>query len=251
MTRFVGLDVSQKLTALCVVDETGRRLWRGQCGTDPGQIERMVRGHAGGDARIGIETGPMTPWLRLWCIIQVVDVRRSLGAVSNDPLRDRRAEVGHLVQHRAGDLGLGFLGWQGPGAEAAADDGLVAEHGRSRVRPPAVADRPSPPHATLVPDHLEAPSTWRLGGLRVSRPHSAFTSMVRCRTSRSRVRCSISTACCSAVLIGTKRMLGRVTALQIASALAASVLPRLTYGFTYEAGISRTSWPSALISRAQ
>lgn len=63
MTRFVGLDVSQKLTALCVVDETGRRLWRGQCATDPGQIERMVRGRAGEDARIGVETGPMTPWL--------------------------------------------------------------------------------------------------------------------------------------------------------------------------------------------
>src|ERR1700710_613374 len=63
MTRFVGLDVSQKLTAICVVDETGRRLWRGQCATDPGQIERAVRGHAGEDARIGVETGPMTPWL--------------------------------------------------------------------------------------------------------------------------------------------------------------------------------------------
>ena len=63
MTRFVGLDVSQKLTAICVVDETGRRLWRGQCATDPGQIERTVRGHAGGDAKIGVETGPMTPWL--------------------------------------------------------------------------------------------------------------------------------------------------------------------------------------------
>ncbi len=63
MTWFVSLDVSQKLTAICVVDETGRRLWRGQCATDPGQIERIVRGHAGEDARIGVETGPMTPWL--------------------------------------------------------------------------------------------------------------------------------------------------------------------------------------------
>jgi len=63
MARFVGLDVSQKLTALCVVDETGRRLWRGQCATDPGQIELTVRGHAGEDAKIGVETGPMTPWL--------------------------------------------------------------------------------------------------------------------------------------------------------------------------------------------
>jgi len=62
MTRFVGLDVSQKLTAICVVDETGRWLWRGQCVTDPGQIDRTVRGRAGEGAKIGVETGPMTPW---------------------------------------------------------------------------------------------------------------------------------------------------------------------------------------------
>ena len=63
MTRFVGLDVSQKLTAVCVVDEAGRRVWRGQCTTDPEHIERVVRGHAGDDARVGMETGSMTPWL--------------------------------------------------------------------------------------------------------------------------------------------------------------------------------------------
>lgn len=61
MTRFVGLDVSQKLTAICVVDGTGRRLWRGQCPTHPEQIEASVRRHAGDGAVIGVETGPMTP----------------------------------------------------------------------------------------------------------------------------------------------------------------------------------------------
>ena len=35
MARFVGLDVSQKLTSICVVDDTGRRVWRGQCATSP------------------------------------------------------------------------------------------------------------------------------------------------------------------------------------------------------------------------
>jgi transposase len=63
MTCFVGLDVSQKMTALCVVDNAGRRLWRGQCPTVPEQIRIFVRRHAGDDARIGIETGAMTPWL--------------------------------------------------------------------------------------------------------------------------------------------------------------------------------------------
>jgi transposase len=63
MTHFVGLDVSQKMTAIWVVDNAGRRLWRGQCPTAPEQIAAMVRRHAGHDPRIGIETRAMTPWL--------------------------------------------------------------------------------------------------------------------------------------------------------------------------------------------
>ena len=63
MTNYIGLDVSQKMTAICVVDNAGRRLWRGQCPTVPEQIHRAVRRHAGNDVRIGIETGAMTPWL--------------------------------------------------------------------------------------------------------------------------------------------------------------------------------------------
>ena len=63
MTDYVGLDVSQKLTAICIVNDTGRRLWRGQCASDPEKIELAIRRHGGNEARIGIETGPMTPWL--------------------------------------------------------------------------------------------------------------------------------------------------------------------------------------------
>jgi hypothetical protein len=54
MTCFVGLDVSQKMTAICVVDNAGRRLWRGQCPTIPEQISILVRRHAGDDVRIGV-----------------------------------------------------------------------------------------------------------------------------------------------------------------------------------------------------
>src|SRR5215813_1714149 len=82
-------------------------------------------------------------------------------------------------------------------------------------------------------------------------PRKAFTRPVRWRTSRSRPRCSSTAACWSAVLTGTKRIVGRPTASQIASASAASCLLRLMYAFTYCAGISRTSWPSARNSRAQ
>ena len=37
MTRFVGLDVSHKITAICIVDNAVRSLWRGQCPTVPKQ----------------------------------------------------------------------------------------------------------------------------------------------------------------------------------------------------------------------
>lgn len=63
MKHFVGLDVSHKTTPICVVDKDGARLWRGQCHSTPEQIEALVRQHAGDNARVGIETGPMTTWL--------------------------------------------------------------------------------------------------------------------------------------------------------------------------------------------
>src|ERR1019366_9403723 len=45
-------------------------------------------------------------------------------------------------------------------------------------------------------------------------PRSALTLIVRCLTSSSRVLCNISVACCSALLIGTKRIPGRDIASQ-------------------------------------
>ncbi len=63
MTLYVGLDVSQKTTSICIVDDGGRRIWRGECRTQPDEIAAVVRRHTSNDARIGIETGSMTPWL--------------------------------------------------------------------------------------------------------------------------------------------------------------------------------------------
>ena len=85
MTLYVGLDVSQKTTACCIVDDSGRRLWRGECRTLPDDIAAAVRRHAGDDARIGIETGSMTPWL-------VHELRsRSLSVVCLDARHARAA----------------------------------------------------------------------------------------------------------------------------------------------------------------
>jgi transposase len=47
MPHYVGLDVSQKTTAICVVDEKGKRLWRGVCTTGPEPISDRISKHAG------------------------------------------------------------------------------------------------------------------------------------------------------------------------------------------------------------
>lgn len=63
MSLFVGLDVSQRLTHLCVIDADGKRIWRGKCATDPMILAETILAQAGPKARVGVETGPLTPWL--------------------------------------------------------------------------------------------------------------------------------------------------------------------------------------------
>ena len=42
MPLYVGLDVSQKETEICVVDEEGRRIWRGRCRSRPESITEAL-----------------------------------------------------------------------------------------------------------------------------------------------------------------------------------------------------------------
>ena len=63
MPQFVGLDVSQKDTAVSVVDETGRQVWRGKVRTDPRTIAEVVGRRAPDAVRVGLETGPLSTWL--------------------------------------------------------------------------------------------------------------------------------------------------------------------------------------------
>ena len=62
MEHYVGLDVSLKLTSICVVNQTGSIVQEGVVGPDPEAIASFVRLKAPGTVRIGIETGPTTTW---------------------------------------------------------------------------------------------------------------------------------------------------------------------------------------------
>jgi transposase len=72
MKQYVGLDVSQRETAVCVVSETGQVIFEGKVKSDPGALTNLLRKHAPLAERIGFETGAMASWL--WHELRRVDL---------------------------------------------------------------------------------------------------------------------------------------------------------------------------------
>src|SRR6266403_2469733 len=63
MEHYVGLDVSLKLTAICIVDRTGKIVRQGVVTSDPETIVAFIKSHAPHVARVGLETGATSTWL--------------------------------------------------------------------------------------------------------------------------------------------------------------------------------------------
>jgi transposase len=54
MEHCVGLDVSLKLTAICIVDRTGKIVREGVVTSDPETIAAFIKSHAPHVARVGL-----------------------------------------------------------------------------------------------------------------------------------------------------------------------------------------------------
>ena len=63
MEHYVGLDVSLKLTAICVVDQAGSVIREGVVDSAPETIAEFVTSNAPNVVRIGLEAGPTATWL--------------------------------------------------------------------------------------------------------------------------------------------------------------------------------------------
>lgn len=87
MKQCVGLDVSEKLTSVCVVDESGRKVWAGKCSSTPEALASTIHERAPRAERVGLETGPLCAWhyhgLRaLQVPVQCIDARHAKAALS-------------------------------------------------------------------------------------------------------------------------------------------------------------------------
>jgi transposase len=85
--QYVGLDVAQKETSICVLDETGRTIYAGTVKSDPGALTKLLCKKAPNAERVGFETGAMASWLwhelrRVGLPVVCVDARHAHAALS-------------------------------------------------------------------------------------------------------------------------------------------------------------------------
>ncbi|ALC10568.1 IS110 family transposase [Sphingopyxis sp. 113P3] len=87
MKHYVGLDVSQKETSICIVDEAGRPIHQGRVKSDPGVLAAVIAKKAPNAERVGLETGAMSSWLwhelkRTGLPVVCIDARHAHAALS-------------------------------------------------------------------------------------------------------------------------------------------------------------------------
>src|SRR3990172_5889300 len=86
MQHYVGLDVSLKQTAVCVVDQTGKIQREGMVASDPDTIADFIAANAPHVARIGLEAGATSTWLwtelkKLGLPVICIDARHAKAAL--------------------------------------------------------------------------------------------------------------------------------------------------------------------------
>src|SRR5579863_2523917 len=87
MKQYVGLDVAQKETSACVLDETGHIIYSGTAKSNLGALTKLLRKKAPNAERIGFETGAMSSWLwhelrRVGLPVVCVDARHAHAVLS-------------------------------------------------------------------------------------------------------------------------------------------------------------------------
>jgi transposase len=143
MKQYVGLDVSQDQTSICVVDESGRVLWQGKCASTPEAIAATLGSRAPQAERM--ESGPLSIWLchgltALGLPVVCLDARHAKAALKLQLNKSDANDARGLAQIRLVPRGRG----QEPGWAAGADHGAGpagGSAGRSWQPDPAQAVR--------------------------------------------------------------------------------------------------------------
>lgn len=103
MKHFVGLDVSMKETAVCVVDGAGQRVWEGSVPSSANAIAAIMREKAPDLVRAGMETGPQAVWLwhalrDMGIAVDCIHARRAAAALKRQANKTDRNDAFGLAR---------------------------------------------------------------------------------------------------------------------------------------------------------
>lgn len=103
MGFYAGLDVSLKRTQICVVDESGVVMWRSWADTHPEMIAQKLESLSDNYAKVGLETGSLSPWLyhglkALGLPVVVMDARRAADAMKARAVKTDKADARALAE---------------------------------------------------------------------------------------------------------------------------------------------------------
>lgn len=103
MNYFVGLDVSVKFTAICIIDETGKVDLERVVASEPEDICRCIEEVDGEVMRIGLEAGPLSPWLFGGLVdrglpVVCIEVRQMKAFARASPIKTDRRDARLIAQ---------------------------------------------------------------------------------------------------------------------------------------------------------
>ena len=106
MERYVGLDISLRQTAVCIVEQSGKIAKEGVVATEPEAIAAFIATHAQNTARIGLESGAMSTWIwtelnKMGLPIVCIDARHAKAVLKmqiNKSDRNDAAGIARIMQ---------------------------------------------------------------------------------------------------------------------------------------------------------
>ena len=103
MRMFAGLDIGGKRTAICVIDESEKLVWRGFVDTHPEMIDAALQRFKGALDKVGLESGPFTPHLfrsleALGYPMICMDARRAADATKSRRIKSDKGDAWALAE---------------------------------------------------------------------------------------------------------------------------------------------------------
>ena len=103
MEQYVALDVSLQKVAICVLNASGHVVLEAEVASDPGALITFIQAKAPYAVRIGLESGPTSPWL--WHSLKsaglpvvCMDARHAHAALSVRPTKSDRNDARGLAE---------------------------------------------------------------------------------------------------------------------------------------------------------